>query len=364
MTYEQMCRVLNSFKILNRANYEFIYAIYVRCIDTIEEVKKELDVFEFKNINHLDILLYTCGEYFYSTKNKDEDSFNNFHNETILSSIATVVTDKYLSLNNFSTKGAILTNKYLPTVSSLDVYLNFMLTTLNNSAFQEEKYKLINDLFIKSIKLSRCILTLLMDGNETEAYATWRTLHECECTLIILDKNKDTILESYLKHMKYGIAFKDNIPDKDIQNQIFVELKKEMKEKDLKSKDMKKYIEYGWLYSVPEIDEYPNFKLNFRDGLQTIAGLSTYSKKYELSSEIIHCTPMLIYSNKAQYYFMTLLSLYESFFRLEKVFFNFLLNKVNEEQMSAYKNLRNLYYTQLITIYKRELEEFKKLSKN
>lgn len=364
LTFEQVNNFVNSLPVLKDRNNEFVYAIYLKCIGTIEEVRSEIVLKDFANLNHFDIILYICGEYYYSTFNKNPEQLAAFHNETILNSIATVVTDKYLSLSNFAYRERNLTNKYLPTVSSLDVYLNFMLTILNNSAFKDEKYKLIHDLFSKSIKLCRCILSLLIDGNETEAYATWRTLHECECTLIILEKYKDKTLEAYLKHMRYGIAFKDNISDKDLQNQIFVELKKEMKDHDLKSKDMKKFIEYGWLYSIPNIDEFAGFKLNFRDGLQTLAGLSIYSKKYELSSEIIHCTPMLIYSNKTQYYYITLLSLYESFFRLEKIFVSLLSEKVTPEQMAAYKNLRNLYYTQLITIYKREVEAFQKLNKN
>ena len=49
------------------------------------------------------------------------------------------------------------------------------------------------------------------------------------------------------------------------------------------------------------------FKLNFRDGLERLAGLSNYAKRYEISSEILHSTPLLIYSNKEYFYYMTLL---------------------------------------------------------
>ena len=62
-----------------------------------------------------------------------------------------------------------------------------------------------------------------------------------------------------------------------------------MKELELKSKDTKKYIEYGWLTNVKNVlEEYPEFKLNFRKGVELIAGLSSYSSLYELSSEIAH----------------------------------------------------------------------------
>ena len=57
-----------------------------------------------------------------------------------------------------------------------------------------------------------------------------------------------------------------------------------MKEHNLKSKDMKKYIEYGYLFGVPNITLNEDFKLNFRDGVERVAGLSQYSKMYETAS--------------------------------------------------------------------------------
>ena len=136
-------------------------------------------------------------------------------------------------------------------------------------------------------------------------------------------------------------------------------MKEEMRGRDLKSKDIRKYIEYGWLYPiVPEGDE--TFKLNFRDGLEKLAGLTSYAKRYEISSEIIHSTPLLIYSNKEYFYYMTLLSLYESFFRLEKVFVSLFARRVSQEQMNKYMQMRNVYYSQLVLIHKRELAVFRK----
>ena len=166
---------------------------------------------------------------------------------------------------------------------------------------------------MKSISISRCILGLLTDGYETEAYASWRTLHECECALILLEKYGDPLINRYLIHMQYGIVFKKEDLSDERGNKIFADMKEEMRKYDLKSKDIKKFIEYGWLYYIPGVEQDETFKLNFRDGLEKLAGLSMYSERYEMSSEIIHSTPMLIYSNKEYFYFVTLLSLYESF---------------------------------------------------
>ena len=136
-----------------------------------------------------------------------------------------------------------------------------------------------------------------------------------------------------------------------------------MKQYDLKSKDIKKYIEYGWMYAIPETKEDPNFKLNFRDGLEKLAGLSTYNQRYELSSEVIHSTPLLIYSRKQFFYYLTLLCLYESFFRLEKVFTSLFVQRVSEEQIKQYINMRKIYYSQLVSIHQRESIAFQKIKK-
>ena len=60
---------------------------------------------------------------------------------------------------------------------------------------------------------------------------------------------------------------------------------------------------------------------------------------------------------------MTLLSLYESFFRLEKVFVSLFSKRVSKEQMQQYAEMRKVYYSQLDIIHQRELQVFKKLQR-
>ena len=77
-----------------------------------------------------------------------------------------------------------------------------------------------------------------------------------------------------------------------------------------------------------------------------------------MSSELIHSTPILIYSNRQYFHYVTLLVLYESFFRLEKIFVSELQPKVSQEQAMRYSTMRNIYYSQLLSIHKRELTNF------
>jgi hypothetical protein len=146
--------------------------------------------------------------------------------------------------------------------------------------------------------------------------------------------------------------------DKDKQTEIFMAMKEEMKGHNLKSKDIKKYIEYGWLYACSDFKEEEGYKLNFRDGLEKLAGLSTYASRYETSSEIIHSTPLLIYSSKEYFYYVTLISLYESFFRLEKIFTTIYISTVDKNEVDKYMNMRYIYYSLLVSLHQIEKQHF------
>lgn len=360
---ESFVKIISSLGLPDFFDVDFAFDIYMLTNEAISLLNETNSQIVRREINQSAIVLYCCGEVVYLI-NGNKNNVEALKNEDTMNQIASVAADKYLSLSMYNHDQGKITNKYLPPASSLDLYLNFMLNILNSYNKNDPKYTLINDLLNKSLSISRCILNLLVDGYETEAFARWRTLHECECTLVVLEKYGDPLINNYLKHMNFGLAFKNSIKDKTKQDQIFNSMKDEMKSRGLKSKDIKKYIEYGWLYLIPGVEEDETFKLNFRDGLEKIAGLSSYNKRYELSSEVIHSTPLLIYSKKEFFYYLTLLSLYESFFRLEKVFTSVFAKKVSKEKMMQYAKMREIYYSQLVSIFKLESSRFKSLQKN
>lgn len=358
---DQFNQILDSLNNPHIVNRDLIYEIYVTASEGMSELIESNIIPSVGVISPLDVVYYCVGEYIYTTMGRSkEEQQKLLENENFITSAASVVSDKYLSLSKFNHIEKKLANKYVPPISSINLYLNFMLNILHTYNKNDPKSTLINDLLIKSVSISRCILQLIIEGYETEAFSCWRTLHECECTLMLLDKYGDKLINRYLIHMQYGLVFKHNDYNDEHANKIFNDMKEEMRSYGLKSKDIKKYIEYGWLYAIPGTKDNPDFKLNFRDGLEKAADLSAYSNVYENSSEIIHSTPMLIYSNKEYYYYITLLSLYESFFRLEKVFVSLFAKQVSEEQMANYNRIRKLYYSQLVAIHQREASNFKK----
>ena len=361
---EQVGQIIRNIPINQALDLDYVFDVYEMANEAIEILQNENQQIEVKDINQYDLLFYCVGEYFYSISNLREDEIEKFKsNEEFPSSMASVAADKYLSLSIFNHVETKLANRFLPPASSLNMYINFMLNIFKGYKKNDPQSTLISDLLMKSLTISRCILEQLLNGYETEAFSSWRTLHECECTLILLDKYGEPLINNYLKHMNFGFAFNGSIKDKERQDKVFYDMKEEMRGLGLKSKDIRKYIEYGWLYPiVPEGDE--TFKLNFRDGLEKLAGLSSYAKRYEISSEIIHSTPLLIYSNKEYFYYMTLLSLYESFFRLERVFVSLFSKRVSQDQMQKYLQMQRVYYSQLVIIHKRELDTFKSLQKS
>ena len=361
---EQVSAYINSLQVNVPIDADYVYDVYDMANELISMLDKENSQIEVKEINQLELLFYCVGEYYYSISHLNPEEIIKFNNnETYPSSMASVAADKYLSLSIFNHVEKKLGNRFLPPASSLNIYLNFMLNIVKGYKKNDPQSSLISDLLMKSLTISRSILEQLLNGYETEGYSSWRTLHECECTLILLDKYGDRLINKYLRHMNFGLAFNNTIPDKEQQDKIFYEMKEEMRGYGLKSKDIRKYIEYGWLYEIVPEEEKEAFKLNFRDGLEKLAGLEMYAKRYEISSASIHSTPLLIYSNKEYFYYMTLLSLYESFFRLEQVFVSLFSKRVSEEQMKQYEEMRKVYYSQLVVIHKRELQAFRDLQK-
>ena len=363
LTREEFNKVVQGLKLPAFFDGDFVYEIYELANEAISQLPDLNLNMPIPYVNPIELTYYVLGEFIYSCEGRTQEDINNFKNdEDIKLSMASVSADKYLSLSMFNHREVKITNKFLPTISSLNLYLNFIQNVLSMAQKNDPKTTLVRDLLNKSIGICRSILILLVEGYETQAFGAWRTLHECECTLILLDKYGDPLIEKYLRHMNFGMAFRNSIQDKELQDKFFYQMKDEMKELGLKSKDIKKYIEYGWLYYIPEFKDSEIQKLNFRDGLEKVAGLERYSKTYELSSEIIHSTPLLIYSNKNFFFYQTLLAVYESFFRLEQVFVSLFNSRVTKAQLDNYAALRNVYYSQLVNIHKKELAKFRRIA--
>ena len=333
-------------------DFDFLYEVYNTVIDGIYEVMEAFQR-KYNPVNHYIVIMYILNEYLFEIgMTNKEDVARVKESDDFFNLLSSICADKYLTNEQLNYKSQSFINKFNPPVSTLDLYLNFILQFLGNNTTRDRYNNLVRDMLVKAFQMSKCILSLIIDGFETEGYSTWRTLHENECILITLINNGKECFDEYFKHIRYAFAYRGEIPSKEETDKVFADIKNEMKEHGLKSKDMKKFIEYGYLYKVKNLDQLENFKLNFRDGVDNAAGLKEYSKTYEYASEIAHSSPLLLYSKKTYYFGQTIINLYESFFRLEQIFSMYYKSTVPDELFRKYEDLKKLYLTQLHSIYR------------
>jgi len=363
MDKQEFQEFIKKIKLPDTVNSDFIFDTFTLAIEGSKEIKDEFSVISGFSINEPRLILYIVNEHiFYMLAHQDKTQEEFIKDEDYQAQLASISLDKYYTNEHLAFQMGSLTSKFNPSISTLDLYLNFVLGMLSRTRKGEPSTTLIIDVLDKGFQMAKCVSDLLSNGFETEAFSTWRTLHENECILEVLVKNGKPAMDEYVKHIRYGIAFRGGIPSKEETDKVFENIKEEMKELGLKSKDMKRFIEYGWLKSVKGLLENPDFKFNFRDGVERAAGLTSYSKVYEMSSEIAHSSPLLIYSRKNYFYSTCILNLYESFFRIEKIFSAIYTSSISELEKANYLRMRNVYFGELQACYAFEKARFANLT--
>ena len=360
---ERFSNLLASVGVPERFDRDFLYQAFQLAYEGAKNVSQVAPGIGELTVNPVSLTLYLVNEHvFYLSTHPEKSQDVIVKDDEYLSFLASVALDKYCTNEHLAFQNGKLTSRYSPFMSTIELYLNFILGMLSRYKKNDPKQTLVVDVMSKGFNIAKCVASLLEGGFETEAFSSWRTLHENECILQVLVKNGQTAIEAYLRHMKYAAAFRGAIESKEATDEVFVEIKANMKSYDLKSKDMKRYIEYGWLYALPEAENPAEIKFNFRDGVEKFAGLSSYSKVYEMSSEIAHSSPLLIYSRKNYVFHIALLNLYESFFRLEKIFTSIYMSTITEEEKQRYVQMRNLYYWELLAAYKEIRASFSRIA--
>ncbi|MGM9808624.1 MAG: DUF5677 domain-containing protein [Bacilli bacterium] len=341
------------------SNLEFIFKVYRNSIHNILIILDNRKQNEEMFLNPLAIFKYVTSEYDYMiSKMSDEEKNNILNNQPLFIALCNTVVDKYLTLEHFYFRMERVNNKYYPPLSSIDLYTNYILHKLKGLKRQSLPETLMNDMFYKFFSMVHCVVDLLSNGYETEALSTWRTIHETECNIIILHNHPETV-QSYLRHITYNLAFRNTIENKEEQDKIFLELKQKMRDHGLKSKDMKRFIEVGWIYAINDIENDPNVKLNFRNGIEYVAGLEKENMWYEMSSEIAHSSPLLIYSNNILFFDLTLVALFKSFLNIEQIFHTLYLPLIKDnKELQNYLSTRDLRLPEIKRIYDIESKKF------
>ena len=179
-------------------------------------------------VSSVPLILYLINEFGFYLDSHNVDCQKLKEDEAALASIVSLAVDKYFTNEHLNYKNTRLISKYSPVVSNLDLYLNFMLGMLSRFPKNNPNETLVLDVMHKGFSIMKSILDLVVDGFGTEAFSLWRTLHENECILDLLNKYGAPIQTAYVKHLKYGVAFRGGIKDKAESDRIFEELKSEM----------------------------------------------------------------------------------------------------------------------------------------
>jgi hypothetical protein len=302
-------------------------------------LKKIIDASQTEYAKHFDLPLNSLSPYVksdlanssrifyeYLTKDSitDQEKIDAVSDSMVLKS-AVLINEQYDSLVEYRSKSLSKgMHMYSEFSFGLEATLTFMIGLISPYSELNPAKTLLPDLFLKFFSQALGLLRMLNLDLASEAYSNWRTLHEAECVIKLLVEGGKPLQDVYLKHLVYNNAFRHAIPDEKETDKIFAELKSEMSKHGLKSKDMKKFIEYGWLYSSKTYHESDvSYKLNFRDGLQKAAGLGEYNEWYEMASEMAHSSPIFFYSNNIFFSDLTAVNLSDITIRSIKYFKNY-----------------------------------------
>lgn len=363
ISFEQFQDIYKALGVKESLDSQFLYDVYQNAMEGAKSIDEANLLGRVVPVNPIALILYIVNEHGYYLDIHPEIAQEAvIKDEKYMQMIVSIALDKYYTNEHLSYKSKTILSRFSPGISTLNTYLNFVLGVLGRYSRNQPNETLIVDIMSKGFSMARAISDLLVSGFETEAFSTWRTLHEAECILLVLTKYGKPVIDKYLLHMNYAMAFRGLAGDKEKTDAIFTQIKGEMRTFDLKSKDMKRFIEYGWLLKVSALDKAEPVKLNFRDGLEKTAGLKRYSPIYEMSSEIAHSSPLLIYSRREYFMHLALVNVYESFFRLEKIFADIYVRSISESEKQRFLLMRKIYYGQLVSLHAQERAKIRKMA--
>ena len=363
ISFEQFQDIYKALGVKESLDSQFLYDVYQNAMEGAKSIDEANLLGRVVPVNPIALILYIVNEHgYYLDIHPDAAQEAVIKDEKYMQMIVSIALDKYYTNEHLSYKSKTILSRFSPGISTLNTYLNFVLGVLGRYSRNQPNETLIVDIMSKGFSMARAISDLLVSGFETEAFSTWRTLHEAECILLVLTKYGKPLIDKYLLHMNYAMAFRGLAGDKEKTDAIFTQIKGEMRTFDLKSKDMKRFIEYGWLLKVSALDKAEPVKLNFRDGLEKTAGLKRYAPIYEMSSEIAHSSPLLIYSRREYFMHLALVNVYESFFRLEKIFADIYVRSISESEKQRFLLMRKIYYGQLVSLHAQERAKIRKMA--
>lgn len=213
-----------------------------------------------------------------------------------------IVINEHLNVEKYSN-----TSAYSPEIAAFNMACSYSLFILGSLRGEDRRMNGINNLFKKALVTIKSVIHLLAAGNSCDAVILWRHLHELECVLIVLNTREDELFFEYIKHMEY-FDLESNPNAEALQRRLSEECKA------FGVKERNAFINYGWLAHIEEFRSGmgKEYRLNFKDGLQKIAGQSARHAAYASASKILHPSAWVVTIRDDNFYKFTIFELQRS----------------------------------------------------
>ena len=337
---ENFLRLLRFYKIPESAEDEVLYNLYIETVELLTLHHHTFENIPYINLDHQRLILQLIHDYDFRMRGLNfEERRSLLKDELFHNKLINVVVDKYGSSAIFKYDSGTYLTPFSMEISTINVYLNFIMLKLGSIPRHNKATELYAELLTSAFSYVLTITELLVRGFEKEALATWRSLHELEATLLLIQDEK--VLAQYNQHILYALAFNKLIAQAE-SDKVFIEIKAKMKDLKLKSKDTKRFIEYGWLLAHNDFDLNIH-KFNFRDGVQTLAGLNHKRNIYQVASEVTHSSPLTLFTKRHYFLSIALENLYSSFLTIEALFAAFYIKNTTKNEAEFYEVTRSIY---------------------
>ena len=292
------------------ANADFIREMYERVKDRyVEELQNRKIRLRTLDGARLDeIVSYIYYYHLFHTSHLPEELTKKLesdekYREMLVRDVAVyIVINEHLNVEKISN-----TSEYSPEIAAYNMACSYSLYILGSFKGTDRRMNGINNLFKKAMVTIKSVIHLLAAGNGCDAVILWRHLHELECVLIVLCTKGEDLFFRYIKHMEY-FDMEGNPRAEELQQRLSEECKA------FGVKERNAFINYGWLEYVDGFREGfgKEYRLNFKDGLQKIAGLSARHAAYASASKILHPSAWVVTIRDDKFYKFTVFELFRS----------------------------------------------------
>ena len=292
------------------ANADFIREMYERVKDRyVEELQNRKIRLRTLDGARLDeIVSYIYYYHLFHTSHLPEELTKKLesdekYREMLVRDVAVyIVINEHLNVEKISN-----TSEYSPEIAAYNMACSYSLYILGSFKGTDRRMNGINNLFKKALVTIKSVIHLLAAGNSCDAVILWRHLHELECVLIVLCTKGEDLFFRYVKHMEY-FDMEGNPRAEELQQRLSEECKA------FGVKERNAFINYGWLEYVDGFREGfgKEYRLNFKDGLQKIAGLSARHAAYASASKILHPSAWVVTIRDDKFYKFTVFELFRS----------------------------------------------------